>query len=160
MIEVEESCRDAVLPLGSQWVRMLQNSYIQYLMKDSENKHKMHLGASPEIFEYAKRLRIQMTSSESLLWNKLRNRNFHGFKFRRQHPILRYVLDFYCHEAMMGIEIDGDYHNTKYQKFYDKDRSSNLEDYGIKIIRYTNKEVEMHIECVLSDLLQELQKRV
>jgi very-short-patch-repair endonuclease len=72
------------------------------------------------VIELAREQRIKLTLSEQLIWSKLRNKQLHGYRFRCQHPIYRYILDFYCHEALLAIEIDGDIH--KYQKEYDNYR--------------------------------------
>ena len=75
-------------------------------MKKVTDNNNMHLNASPEIFVYAKKLRLSMTESEQILWEILKNKKFSGLKFRRQHPILKYILDFYCHSEKLGIELD------------------------------------------------------
>jgi cyclase len=78
----------------------------------------MFYGAAPYLFRYAKKLRNNPTKAESLLWDKLKQKQL-GFKFRRQHPVYKYIADFYCHKLKLIIEIDGDYHNETYQKEYD-----------------------------------------
>ena len=74
------------------------------------NEPNMFYGASNLIFENAKLLRNRLTLSESLLWEYLSNKQL-GVKFRRQHPISRYIADFYCHEVKLIIELDGSIHN-------------------------------------------------
>ena len=106
----------------------------------------MFYGASSYLFEYAKRLRETPTKAESLLWNMLNKKQL-GSKFRRQHPIYKYIADFYCHELKLVIEVDGDYHNE--QKEYDKYRSNDLIEFGIKVIRFTNEQVENQISNVI-----------
>jgi len=114
-----------------------------------ENKENMHLNAKPSTFRHAKKLRNEMTFAEKILWAELRNRKISDLKFRRQHAISRYVLDFYCHQARLGIELDGKYHEDKAQQLYDKDRTKNLEVYNIEIIRFTNEEVINELQNVL-----------
>ncbi len=85
----------------------------------------MHDGAMPEIFRNAERLPANMTETEVLVWDFLQNKLL-GFKFRRQHPINKYILDFYCHRKRLAIEIDGEYHLSSEQKEKDKERSAYL----------------------------------
>lgn len=108
--------------------------------------------ASKLIFENAKELRSNMTETEIMLWEKLRNNQFHGYKFRRQHPFDSYVLDFYCHEARVAIEIDGSIHDENEQKEYDNQRSNALELAGIHVIRFKNKLVKENIDEVLKQI--------
>lgn len=118
-------------------------------------ERSMFYGASPEIFERAKKLRNNLTSSEAKLWNYLRN-NINGFKFRRQHPIDMFIADFYCHKAKLVIEIDGEIHNSIEQQEYDLDRTLELKNFGIKVIRFTNKEVNENIQEVISKVVEQL----
>ena len=114
---------------------------------------KMHEGATPQIFNNAKELRKNMIPAEQELWETLRNKQLDGLKFRRQHPINKYVLDFYCHKAKLGIELDGEYHEEKGQQFYDNDRTANLKELkNIHIIRFSNREVFDNLERVLDTI--------
>lgn len=110
----------------------------------------MHFNASPLIFERARILRENATSAELKLWGYLKNRGFLGLKFRFQHPALKYILDFYCHSIKLCIEIDGEVHNNAAEKFYDADRSNNIQDIGITELRFKNSEVINDIDFVLS----------
>ena len=112
----------------------------------------MFYSASPLIFDRAKSLRNRPTQAESILWEQLKDRRFMGLKFRFQHPAIRYILDFYCHSLKLCIEIDGKSHHEKFHKFYDADRTKNLEYFGISEIRFSNKEVEDDIDTVLNRL--------
>ena len=78
----------------------------------SQRDESMFKGASAKIFKNAEVLRNRMTESESLLWDKLKSKKFHGLKFRCQHPIQTYIADFYCHKLKLIIEIDGGYHDS------------------------------------------------
>ncbi|WP_246431404.1 endonuclease domain-containing protein [Winogradskyella flava] len=118
-------------------------------------KNGMHNKAHPIIFKNAARLRDNMTESERLLWKKLRLKP-QGFKFRRQHPISSFVLDFYCHKIKLSIEIDGDYHLTKEQQVKDKERTEAIKELGIKEIRFRNKDVTDDIENVMLKINSEL----
>jgi very-short-patch-repair endonuclease len=80
-----------------------------------------------------------MTVSEQRLWNWLRNRTFGGFKFRRQAPVGRYVLDFYCPALRLAIEVDGQHHETQGMAEYDGERSRYLQSQGIEVVRIANK---------------------
>ena len=119
----------------------------------------MYLGASPEIFERAKALRKKMTKAEKLLWEELRNKQLGGYKFRNQHPILKFVLDFYCHNCRLGIEVDGESHDSNGQQFYDQDRTEILSEYDIKVLRFRNEEVFTNIDAVKRKILIECKKR-
>ena len=116
----------------------------------------MHLGARASVFKNADRLRRNPTEAEEILWSYLRNRQMEGVKFRRQHPMKRYVPDFYAHSLKFAIELDGGYHNDSVQKFYDKDREDVLIDYDIDFIRFTNEEVIQSIEKVLSAIREKI----
>ena len=80
-----------------------------------------------------------MTVSERRLWNWLRNRTFGGFKFRRQAPVGRYVLDFYCPVLKLAIEVDGQQHETPWMAEYDGERTLYLRSQGIEVVRIANK---------------------
>jgi very-short-patch-repair endonuclease len=112
----------------------------------------MWKGANPQNFSNAKNLRENMTNAELIFWNRVKNKQFHGLKFRRQHPIHKYIADFYCHKLKLIIEIDGDYHNTSEQKNYDILRTKDLNFQDIKILRFKNDEVENEIEEVLKTI--------
>ncbi len=97
----------------------------------------------------ARSLRSDSTDVERKLWYRLRNRQVHGIKFRRQHPIAGYVLDFACEELKLGIELDGGQHADAAAEAYDKRRSERLLQLGWKILRFWNNDVNDNIEGVL-----------
>jgi len=109
----------------------------------------MYKGAPPDSFAKAQFLRDNMTDAEKLLWEKLEDNKLKGLKFRRQHPIHIYIVDFYCHKLKLIIEIDGGYHDSKEQKLLDAERSEILKFQELEIIRFTNDEVLENIEFVL-----------
>ena len=111
----------------------------------------MHAGASPKVFQNAAKLRLKMTKTEQMLWEYLRKKP-EGFKFRRQHPIAGYVLDFYCHRLRLSIEIDGGYHLSVDQKLKDQKRTTHLNELGITEIRFTNKQVTNEPKSVLEKI--------
>jgi very-short-patch-repair endonuclease len=76
-----------------------------------KEEHPIYFGVTPEILRLAGELRSSMTPAEKILWSHLRNRKVLGFKFRRQHPVSDFIVDFYCHEARLVIEADGSVHS-------------------------------------------------
>jgi very-short-patch-repair endonuclease len=108
--------------------------------------------ASGIIFSNAKKLRENPTEAEEVMWLSLRNNQLDGYKFRRQHPLLNYVADFYCHQLKLVIEIDGEYHQTVEQKKLDNERTENIEFQGLKLMRFTNEEVISNISAVLNKI--------
>jgi len=123
------------------------------MKKDNDNT--MFYGASPTIFKYAEELRKNQTLSEEILWNELKGKKL-GVKFRRQHPIYKYIADFYCHEKKLVIELDGEYHLDSDQKDYDKYRSGDLKEFGIQVIRFTNDEITTELENVITKIKQKI----
>jgi very-short-patch-repair endonuclease len=122
-----------------------------------ELEKSMYYGAKPDILEAARILRKNMTLYEKLLWERLKLKQIIGLRFRRQHPIDIFIADFYCHEAKLVVEIDGEIHNQK--KEYDDGRSAEMERYSIKVIRFTNLEVENNIEDVIERIEYEIKRR-
>ena len=92
-----------------------------------------------ELQKRAKDLRSNQTGAEGLLWMHLRNRQLNNLKFRRQHPIGNYIVDFYCAEVGVIVEIDGDTHLDRVE--YDQNRTEWLERQGLRVIRFSNKDV-------------------
>jgi len=111
----------------------------------------MHDGAFPEIFRNAANLRDNMTEPEKLLWEYLKSKPL-GFKFRRQHPINSYILDFYCHKKRISIEIDGKYHQKTEQKEKDQEKTAYLKSMEIKEIRFNNEDVINQIQNVIQKI--------
>ena len=111
--------------------------------------YKFHYNAFPETFIKARSLRKEMTDVERILWQKIRNRKISGFKFRRQHPIGQFIVDFFCPEKDLIIELDGGIHMEEVVKERDENRSAELERLGLKVVRFRNEEVEEDIDGVL-----------
>ena len=107
--------------------------------------------AAPVTVRKARKLRQNMTPAEKMLWKLLRNRKFKGLKFRRQHPIDKYIVDFICVEKKLVVEADGEIHKKADQIKYDRERTADLESHGLKVIRFTNDEI-------LSDVFKVLKK--
>ena len=115
---------------------------------------KMHHSASPEIFRRAKELRKTTTEAEQILWEKLRAGRFQGIKFRRQHPISKFIVDFYCHQYKLIIELDGIIHQEKDQKERDLGREEELISLGLRVLRFSNDTVIYDMEYVLRMIQQ------
>jgi very-short-patch-repair endonuclease len=106
----------------------------------------------PAILARARELRQPLTPQEQKLWQRLRSKQLDGLKFRRQHPIGRFILDFYCAAHKLAIEIDGDSHADPKQQRYDEARTAWLQQRGLRVIRFTNQEVDANIDGVLAEI--------
>jgi ATP-dependent DNA helicase RecQ len=104
-------------------------------------KHHRILSARP------RQLRRQMTVPERLLWSKLRNNGLFGLKFRRQHPVGPFVLDYYCAEHRLCVELDGASHDDRAEA--DEERTQYLNEEGIRVIRVSNDDVLKYRDAVL-----------
>ena len=98
-----------------------------------------------------KSLRNHATSAESALWRVLKSRNVNGLKFRRQQGIGPYVLDFYCAELKLCVELDGSSHDYKYE--YDERRTMFLSQQGIRVIRFRNEMVWTNLDYIMSEII-------
>jgi very-short-patch-repair endonuclease len=107
----------------------------------------------------ARQLRKQETWAEKLVWQWLRDRRFSGYKFRRQHPIGSYYLDFFCQEATLNVELDGSQHGFPGQQEHDTEREKFLESRGIKTLRFWNSHLRHDAQCIRDTIFNELQKR-
>ena len=101
--------------------------------------------------ERARELRKASTQAEEILWEAVRNRRLGGFKFRRQAPMGAFIVDFYCAERKLVIEIDGGVHLT--QREADAMRTEIIQSFGYRVIRFSNEQVEAHLPCVLDTIL-------
>ena len=108
------------------------------------------------MLKHARSLRGKQTDAEQLLWGLLRDRRFAGKKFRRQHPIGRYILDFYCHEQSLAVELDGGQHNDEETRSRDERRSRFLREQGIRVVRFWNHDVLVQTDAVLESLWDEV----
>ncbi|WP_413171606.1 endonuclease domain-containing protein [Anabaena azotica] len=113
----------------------------------------------PELWEklkpLARQMRTESTLAEKLLWQRLKNKQLLGFKFRRQQVIDRFIVDFYCHEIKLIIEVDGEIHN--YTKVEDAIRQEFLKSLGLRVLRFKNEDVLFRIEGVLEEIVRWLQ---
>ena len=107
---------------------------------------------TPEKYACAKELRREMTPAERKLWERLRAGRLEGVHFRRQQVIEPYIVDFYCHQATLVIEVDSSVHQD--QQEYDRQREHDLQLLGLSIIRFSNTDVNQNLEGVLEEILQ------
>jgi len=103
---------------------------------------------NPKLKELARKLRKNMTLGEVLLWQEIRNRKL-GFQFHRQVPIKNYIVDFYCHELQLAIEIDGSSHDHPEVAVSDLERQNEIEAEGIQFLRFEEKEVRKNLDVVV-----------
>ena len=113
------------------------------------NTKKEKLNNLPHLKLFRKQLRNNLTPAEAKFWKIVQNRNFEGRKFRRQHSVGNYILDFYCPSEKLAIELDGEVHFGDAAREYDYERRLFLEHYGIKVLRFENKRVFEDLEWVL-----------
>jgi very-short-patch-repair endonuclease len=123
-------------------------------MKTDFFNRNMFYGASSSTLSVAGILRRNMTLPELILWKKLKDKKIFNVKFRRQHPIDIFIVDFYCHEYRLAIEVDGEIHSNDESIDYDQGRTAELEKHGIKVIRFSNDEVIHNIDQVIPKILK------
>jgi very-short-patch-repair endonuclease len=117
---------------------------------------EMFYGANRDIFQKAEYLRAHMTLAELTLWERL-NKSQLNYRFKAQHPIDIFIVDFYCHKCKLVIELDGEIHLSR--KEYDEGRTAELERFGLKVIRFSNNEVLTNIENVITEIKENLKVR-
>jgi very-short-patch-repair endonuclease len=110
-------------------------------------KNKMIFPYNPVLKELARQLRKNSTLSEILLWRHLKGKQIQGYDFDRQRPIDNFIVDFFCNELMLAIEVDGETHNYKMGK--DIERQGRIEGLGVSFLRFTDEEVKQNIEGVV-----------
>lgn len=103
----------------------------------------------------ARLLRKNQTEAEKLLWSVLRKKSL-GVEFHRQVPILDYIVDFYCHEIGLAIEVDGSIHETQFLE--DSKRAEKIESYGVVFVRFTNEEVLSNLRIVANTIRNEIEQ--
>ena len=104
-------------------------------------RSKTDIHTLPGLDNYRKELRSSLTPAEAALWTMLKNSQLDGRKFRRQHSVGKYILDFYCASEKLAVELDGAAHFTDEARDYDRERRNYLENQGINVIRFENKRV-------------------
>ncbi len=128
-------------------------------LKGAED-YPFYFGSTAQTLKLAGDLRLSLTKTEKLLWYELRDRKLDGFRFRKQHPIKDFVVDFFCYEAKLIIEIDGSVHLDPTQLERDIERTRILNQLGLKVIRFTNKEVEHKMDHVITQIKNESRERI
>jgi very-short-patch-repair endonuclease len=108
----------------------------------------------PNLAQFARQLRVNQTDCEQLLWQKLRSRQIANLKFRRQFPCPPYVLDFYCAELKLAIELDGGQHYETSGLIHDQRRTRYLNQKGIEVVRFSNLEVIQQMDDVLEQIIR------
>jgi len=111
----------------------------------------------PHLKEFARKLRKRRILSEVLLWKKIKNKLL-GVEFHRQVPIDNYIVDFYCHELMLAIEIDESSHSFEEISINDKERQDKLETLGVNFIRFENNVVKQNMRFVLEALQNKIEQ--
>jgi very-short-patch-repair endonuclease len=112
-------------------------------------------GRNEKTIRIARNLRVNQTDAETVLWNRIRNRQIDGHKFARQVPLLGYICDFVCRERRLIIEVDGGQHN---ESATDAIRDRRLMDEGYRVLRFWNNDVLGNTEGVLTTIQIELSK--
>jgi very-short-patch-repair endonuclease len=108
----------------------------------------------PHLKELARKLRKTMPPGEVILWNHLKGKQMHGYDFDRQRPIDRFIVDFYCRELMLAIEIDGSSHDNEAAQQKDRERQTRLESLGVQFLRFREEEVCNQTPAVLEAIEQ------
>jgi very-short-patch-repair endonuclease len=127
---------------------------------ENEMKGRAHTNTPKDLYDKTKRLaremRAQQTAAEQHLWRRIRKEQVLGFKFRRQHTIDRFIVDFYCTKTHLVIEVDGSIHDEQVED--DQLRTEFLEQLGIRVLRFTNGEVLQQIDGVIERIAEVLQE--
>src|SRR5262249_6717385 len=131
-----------------------RTSYSLSLRERARVRGPMKGGLTQEYLAFVRQLRRNQTDAEKLLWYSLRHRQLCGLKFRRQYPVGSYVLDFYCHEYRLCIELDGDQHYESAGTQHDTQRQAFLASHGIHTLRFSNREVLQNLEGVLLQIVE------
>jgi very-short-patch-repair endonuclease len=111
-----------------------------------------------EELEKRRSLREEMPKAEALVWQRLRRKQVEGFKFRRQYSVDAYVVDFYCSELRLVIEIDGNSHLQGDAPAYDIARQTLLESLGLVVLRFTNRQVYTELDAVIDTIAQKIRE--
>ena len=109
--------------------------------------------------KFARAMRQQPTDAEAKLWNILRLKGLAGHRFRRQHPVGGYILDFYCPARRLSVELDGGQHADKVQAEHDQRRTLRLNAMGIRVLRFWDDDVLKHTHVVAEEILGHLEER-
>ena len=139
----------------STWIRGLQGVDISILIKFDQIMNK-NLHNRKYLKSYRKDLRNNLTFSEARLWSCLKNKQIEGRKFRRQHSIGNYIVDFFCFSEELIIEVDGSSHDNYISEMYDIERDKFLRHEGFRILRFQAKDIEHNLDGVLQEIKENL----
>lgn len=110
--------------------------------------------------ERSRELRCSMTDAEIALWSKVRRKQLHGLQFHRQKPIGNYIVDFYCPEVWLVVEIDGGQHYTREGERSDANRDAYLQSLGLSVLRFSNLDVLRNMNGVIATIVQEIDTKL
>jgi very-short-patch-repair endonuclease len=119
-------------------------------------ERNMFYGAHKSIFAKAFELRNNLTAAEKILWERLKDRKTFRDRFKSQHPVDIFIVDFYCHRHKLAIEVDGEIHLNEDTLSYDQGRQYEIEKFGIKVLRFTNRDVIDNTQQVVDKILDEI----
>ena len=120
-------------------------------MTESYNNN-LHKEAIGKLYQYGRELRQESTEAEKLLWAELRNKKLNGLKFRRQHPLDKFIVDFYCNERKLVVELDGGVQDEQINKEYDEARTAVLTGLNIIVLRFKNEDVTNNLKEVIGKI--------
>ena len=118
-----------------------------------KQKSTHHFDANFKTKSKAKFLRRNQTPAEAKFWHMVRDKKIGGLKFRRQHPLGRFVVDFYCHELLLVVELDGNIHERKSVKMRDEIREQKIKELGLKVLRFSNEDVYFNLDLIADKII-------
>jgi len=107
---------------------------------------------NPRLTLLAKEFRKNPTKTEAILWKYLKEKQVMGYDFHRQKPLGYYIVDFFCNELNLALEIDGSVHNSEYSKIKDELRQDAIEQFGVRFLRFKVYEIEKNIAQVINEI--------
>jgi very-short-patch-repair endonuclease len=113
-------------------------------------KRRKIIPYNPKLKEYARKLRNDSTFTEIMVWNYLKKKQLHGYDFDRQKPIDNFIVDFYCKDLFLAIEIDGESHHGNLER--DKKKDNRLKELGVTVLRFDDMEVIHQLDKVLEKI--------
>jgi very-short-patch-repair endonuclease len=127
-------------------------------MDTHHNQDRRIRGTNPQVEQAARDLRKNLTPAEEYLWQALKSKQLNGLRFRSQHPVGNFILDFYCPSCKLVVEVDGNIHDDRQD--YDLARTQALETYGYFVLRFTNDEVLGELDTVLAKIAEVAAARI
>jgi very-short-patch-repair endonuclease len=138
-------------------VGTLPEASLNESMERSEKLTRRVRGSWPEIEQRARELRWALTPAEEALWNALLGKRLCGVKWRCQHPVGRFILDFYCPACKLVVEVDGAIHDREEDAEHDSARAKALAAYGYRVVRFQNEEIMNDLDSVLAQIREAVQ---